>query len=135
MTPPLTPYERLGGATFVRELVDRFYDLMSTQPEAAALLRLHPADLTETRHKFFEFLSGWLGGPQLYVERRGHPRLRMRHLPFAIDQAASEAWMSCMRRALDECVDDTLLREQLRGAFQRTADHMRNVGLVEPGDE
>ncbi|MDB4974588.1 MAG: conserved hypothetical globin-like protein [Myxococcaceae bacterium] len=119
----------MGGATFVRELVDRFYDLMGTLPDAAVLLRMHPEDLSNTRDKFYEFLSGWLGGPPLYVAKRGHPRLRMRHLPFPIDEAASQAWMLCMRRALDECVDDALLKEQLRGAFQKMADHMRNSGL------
>jgi hemoglobin len=136
VTTAQTPYERLGGATFVRELVDRFYDLVSTLPEATALLALHPPDLGETRDKFFEFLSGWLGGPPLYVEKRGHPRLRMRHLPFPIDQQASEAWMFCMRRALEECVDDALLKEQLRGAFQRMADHMLNQGpaAAEPSE-
>ncbi|MDB4986440.1 MAG: conserved hypothetical globin-like protein [Myxococcaceae bacterium] len=125
----------MGGAAFVRELVDRFYDLMSTLPEAAALLRMHPADLTQTRDKFFEFLSGWLGGPPLYVSKRGHPRLRLRHMPFPVDDAASEAWMLCMRRALDECVADPQLKEQLRAAFQRMADHMRNVGVRETTED
>lgn len=122
-----TPYDRIGGALGTRALADRFYDLMSTLPEARALLALHPPELGLTRDKFFEFLSGWLGGPQLYVEKRGHPRLRMRHLPFPIDDAMSRAWMTCMRAALEDCVPDLLLREQLRGSFQRLADHMRNV--------
>jgi hemoglobin len=132
VTAENTPYHRLGGPSFVRELVDRFYDLVASLPEAEALLAMHPADLTDTRDKFFEFLSGWLGGPPLYVEKRGHPKLRMRHLPFPIDDAAAKAWMLCMRRALDECVDDALLKEQLRGAFQKMADHMRNQGSLDP---
>jgi hemoglobin len=122
-----TPYQRLGGAEGVRKLVDRFYDHMSEQPIAAEILKFHPPDLHGSRDKFYEFLSGWLGGPPLYVEKRGHPRLRMRHLPFAIDDAASDAWMHCMRMALEECVEDKLLRELLRSSFQRTADHMRNM--------
>ncbi|MFT3923653.1 MAG: group II truncated hemoglobin [Myxococcales bacterium] len=86
-----------------------------------------PRILASSREKLFEFLSGWLGGPQLYMERRGHPRLRARHLPFRIDSAARDGWMLCMRQALDECTGDLLLKEQLRGSFQRLADHMRNV--------
>jgi hemoglobin len=122
-----TPYERIGGPEGVRKLVDRFYDHMSEQPEAAKILAMHPESLAGTREKFFEYLSGWLGGPQLYVEKRGHPRLRMRHFPFTIDQDAANAWMHCMRMALDETVKDALLREMLRGSFQRVADHMRNA--------
>jgi hemoglobin len=122
-----SPYERLGGALGVRKLVTRFYDLMSELPEAREILAMHPAELASSREKLYEFLSGWLGGPQLYMQRRGHPRLRMRHLPFRIDNAARDAWMLCMTKALDECCEDTLLREQLRGAFQRMADHLRNA--------
>ena len=123
-----TPFERIGGPAGVRALVDRFYDLMSELPEAQHVLRMHPEDLASSREKLRLFLTGWLGGPQLYVERYGHPRLRMRHLPFAIDDAARDAWMRCMRQALDEQVQDPLLHELLRGSFQRMADHMRNAG-------
>lgn len=126
-----TPYDRLGGEAAVRKLVDRFYDLMSELPEAAHVLRMHPGDLSGSRDKFFDFLSGWLGGPQLYVERRGHPRLRMRHMHFPIDSAARDGWLLCMYRALDECVDDALLKEMLRGSFSRMGDHLRNVGEQE----
>jgi hemoglobin len=125
-----TPFERLGGPAGVRALVDRFYDLMSELPEAAGVLQMHPEDLASSREKLRLFLTGWLGGPPLYVERFGHPRLRMRHLPFAIDDTARDAWMACMLRALDEQVHDAPLREMLRGAFQRMADHMRNTGLL-----
>jgi hemoglobin len=122
-----TPYDRLGGAVAVRKLVTRFYDLMSELPDARHVLVMHPTDLASSRQKLFEFLSGWLGGPQLYMERRGHPRLRARHLPFRIDSAARDGWMLCMRQALDECSEDGVLKEQLLGSFQRLADHMRNV--------
>lgn len=111
----------------MRQLVARFYDHMSELPEAGHVLGMHPADLTSSREKLYEFLSGWLGGPQLYIEKRGHPRLRLRHLPFAIDDAARDAWLACMERALAECVADDLLRDQLRGAFQRMASHLRNA--------
>lgn len=122
-----TPYDRLGGAVAVRKLVTRFYDLMSQLPEAQHVLAMHPENLASSREKLFEFLSGWLGGPQLYMQRRGHPRLRARHLPFRIDAAARDGWMLCMHQALDECTTDVLLKEQLLGSFQRLADHMRNV--------
>ncbi len=126
-----TPYDRIGGAHAVRSLVDRFYTLMAELPEAKSIRDMHPTVLNSSREKLFEFLSGWLGGPPLYVERRGHPRLRMRHMPFAIDNAASDAWMLCMVKALDECVQDALLKEHLRGAFQRMAHHLRNTGEFE----
>ena len=121
-----TPYEALGGDAVVRTLVDRFYDNMVTLPEAAGIRRLHPPDLTDSRDKLYWFLSGWLGGPQLYVERKGHPRLRARHLPFPIDTSEAEQWMLCMRRALADTVPDAQLRADLDGALTRLADHMRN---------
>jgi hemoglobin len=129
VTTPRTPYGLLGGASGVRQLVTRFYDHMSELPEAEHVLGMHPEDLASSRDKLYEFLSGWLGGPQLYIEKHGHPRLRMRHMPFVLDDAARDAWLLCMQRALDECVSDDLLREQLRGAFQRMASHLRNAGV------
>jgi len=129
-TPPYgtgdASYQAAGGIDGLRRLVDDFYRLMDERPEAAALRALHPADLNASRDKLACFLSGWLGGPPLYVERYGHPRLRARHLPFPIDTAAAEAWMRCMGRALDEVVEDTGLRRELYGSFARLADHMRN---------
>ena len=123
-----TPFELLGGEDAVRALVDRFYDLMDAEPAAAAIRAMHPKDLRMSREKLFLFLVGWLGGPPLYVQRFGHPRLRARHLPFPIDSAASDAWVRCMDQTLDEQLADHDLREQLKQAFRRTADHMRNQG-------
>ena len=123
-----TPYDLVGGDAGVRALVDRFYDLMDFEPAYARLRAVHGSTLESAREKLYLFLSGWLGGPPLYVQRYGHPRLRMRHLPFAIDDAARDAWMRCMRQTLDEQVKDPLLHEMLRGSFQRMADHMRNAG-------
>lgn len=119
-------YARMGGEPGVRRLVDRFYDLMSELPEAKGVLSLHPPTLESSRDKLHWFLVGWLGGPQLYMERFGHPRLRARHLPFAIGVAERDQWMLCMRRALEETVDDALLREVLAGSFAKVADHMMN---------
>jgi hemoglobin len=122
-----TPYEGLGGADAVRRLVDRFYDLMDELPETYGLRQLHPADLTGSRQSLFEFLSGWFGGPPLYIEKKGHPRLRMRHMPFAIGPAERDQWMLCMRTALDEQVSNEALRQGVLNAFVQMADHMVNV--------
>ena len=122
-----TPYEGLGGADALRRLVDRFYDLMDELPETYGLRQLHPADLTGSRQSLFEFLSGWFGGPPLYIEKKGHPRLRMRHMPFAIGPAERDQWMLCMRTALDEQVGDEALHQGVLNAFVQMADHMVNV--------
>lgn len=127
-TPEPTPYDRLGGASALHRLVDRFYELMDTLPEAWEIRKLHPQDLAGSRDKLFKFLSGWLGGPPLYWEEYGHPRLRARHLPFPIAERERDQWLHCMELALDEQVADTELREGLKRAFFQTADHMRNRG-------
>lgn len=122
----VTTYEQLGGEAGVRQLVDRFYDLMSELPETQPILALHPEDLTDSRNKFFKFLSGFFGGPSLYIEEYGHPMLRARHLPFPIGEDERDQWLLCMNRAIDELVTDPLLASQLKHNFFRTADHMRN---------
>ena len=109
------PYDRIGGALGVRKLVDRFYDLMEQLPAAAHIRSMHPENMKSSREKFYEFLSGWLGGPPLFMQRRGHPRLRMRHMPFPIDDAARDAWLMCMEQAMQDCIEDKLLIEMLRG--------------------
>ncbi|WP_082955367.1 group II truncated hemoglobin [Tepidimonas fonticaldi] len=116
-----------GGDAAVRRLVDRFYDLMDELPEAYAVRKLHPDSLDGARQSLFEFLSGWLGGPPLYVQKHGHPRLRMRHLPYAIGPRERDQWMLCMRLALAEEVADEGLRHALAEALQQLADHMVNV--------
>jgi hemoglobin len=121
-----TIYEQIGGEQAVRRLIDHFYDLMDTLPEAAGIRALHPETLDESRNKLFWFLSGWMGGPQLYVERFGHPRLRARHLPFPIGESERDQWLLCMNRALDEVVGDPLMRQQIKRSFAQLADFMRN---------
>jgi hemoglobin len=121
-----SPYALLGGETQLRELVDRFYDLMDLESTYAAIRKLHPTDLANSREKLFMFLSGWLGGPGLYAERFGHPMLRARHLPFAIGAAERDAWMACMIRAMEETGVEDRLRAALAQAFSGTADWMRN---------
>lgn len=124
--PTLTPYQAIGGEAELRALVQRFYQLMDTLPESHGIRKLHPADLRTSEEKLFMFLSGWLGGPQLYVEKFGHPRLRARHLPFAIGVAERDQWMLCMRQAMAERIADTALRARLDKALANLADHMRN---------
>jgi len=121
-----TPYERLGGETGVRELVDRFYDYMESETEAHGVRSLHAKSLRASRDKLYLFLSGWLGGPELYVQQYGHPMLRRRHLPFAIGKPERDQWMHCMRKALNDMPIDDVLQEKLEAAFLSTADHMRN---------
>jgi hemoglobin len=121
-----TPYAQLGGESAVRALVDRFYDLMDLEPAYAVLRSLHPPNLEASRDKLFWFLCGWLGGPNHYVERRGHPMLRARHLPFSIGSAERDEWMSCMAQALAEQQVPDALRERLLGSLFQTADWMRN---------
>jgi hemoglobin len=121
-----TPYALLGGGEALRALVDRFYDLMDLEPVYAEIRRLHPAELSHSREKLFMFLSGWLGGPSLYIEAFGHPMLRARHLPFAIAQRERDQWMSCMNQAMVDCGVNDDLRLRLIEALFQTADWMRN---------
>jgi hemoglobin len=125
-SPTPTPYEQIGGDAGIRRLVDRFYDLMDTAPEAATIRALHATSLKASREKLYLYLTGWTGGPPVYVERFGHPRLRMRHLPFAIAERERDEWLWCMDRALDEHEMPAPLRAHLRQRLHELADHMRN---------
>ena len=125
-TPDTPPYERLGGDAKLKALVTRFYALMDSEPEYAGIRQLHPPSLAGSIDKLYMFLSGWLGGPPLYMEKHGHPMLRARHLPFAIGESERDQWMSCMTRAMAEEGVDIQLREFLLNALFKTADWMRN---------
>lgn len=125
---PATPFEQLGGEPAVRALVDRFYDLMDLEPGFAGIRVLHPASLDGSRDKLHWFLCGWLGGPDLYQQRFGHPRLRARHLPYAIGIAERDQWLACMLSAMAEQQVDLALAERLAQSFFGTADWMRNQG-------
>jgi hemoglobin len=125
-TPERPPYELIGGEAALRRLIDRFYDLMDETPECYVVRKLHPQDLSGSREKLFMFLSGWLGGPPLYMQKHGHPMLRARHLPFAIGLAERDAWLGCMKQAMEECELEPELRKWLLQALSGTADWMRN---------
>ena len=129
----LNPYQQIGGDEGVRRLVERFYDAMDSLPDAAPVRALHAQSLRGSREKLYLFLSGWLGGPDLYQQKYGHPMLRRRHLPFPIGRAERDQWLLCMERALEETVSDERLRTHLRQAFFQVADHMRN--RPEAGEE
>lgn len=122
-----TPFDVIGGEVRVRALVDRFYDLMDIEPGFAELRAIHGSTLDDARDKLFWFLCGWLGGPSHYEDRFGHPRLRMRHMPFAIGIRERDQWLACMDQAMGENGVPDDLRTHLRESFFRTADWMRNT--------
>ena len=122
-------YEWIGGDGPIRRLVDRFYDLMDLEPAYEALRTVHPDDLQSARDKLHWFLSGWLGGPNLYIEKFGHPRLRARHMPYPIGIRERDQWLACMKQAMVETGVDAELQTRLDQAFFQTADWMRNKGV------
>jgi hemoglobin len=126
MSDTPTPYAAIGGEPRVRELVDRFYDLMELEPEFAGIHAMHPKPNDSSREKLFMFLSGWLGGPDLFIEKYGHPMLRARHLPFAIGSGERDQWLRCMAWAMQEVGIDEAMQLRLMESFYNTADWMRN---------
>lgn len=125
--PPYdTPFEWIGGEDKVRSLVDRFYDLMDLEPGYKELREAHGSSLQDARDKLFWFLCGWLGGPDHYQQRFGHPRLRMRHMPFSIGILERDQWLACMDQAMGDVGVDEQLRSRLGQSFFQTADWMRN---------
>lgn len=126
MTETTSLYDLLGGETGVRSLVDRFYDLMDSAPEARDIRALHAPSLKGSRDKLFMFLSGWSGGPPLYMQKFGHPKLRMRHLPFSIGERERDQWLWCMDRAIDAGEYRPAVVEHLKTRFAEIADFMRN---------
>lgn len=125
-----TFYELLGGAQGgtekIRVLVETFYDIMDADPQASPIRALHPVDLTSSREKLFMFLTGWTGGPQLYVERYGHPRLRQRHMPFNIGESERDQWITCMLKAMHALQLEEMLIKKLAQQLYGVADFMRN---------
>lgn len=126
MEPNRTHYDALGGEAGIRSIVDHFYDLMDSAPEAVHVRALHATSLKASREKLRLFLTGWTDGPQLYVEKFGHPMLRQRHFPFAIGAVERAEWLWCMDRALAEHPMDGALRSYLQQRLHALAEHMRN---------
>ena len=127
MTTAPTPYERIGGEAGIRRLTSRFYQLMDTRPDAAACRAIHPPDLAGSEQKLFEYLSGWLGGPPLYTDKRGHPMLRRRHLHARIGPEEIDGWLTCFLLAWKETVADTALSSEILPKIYSLALHMRNT--------
>lgn len=124
--PSSSLFEQLGGEPGIRALVDDFYSIMNAERYADGIRALHPPTLDGSRDKFFWFLCGWSGGPDHYISRFGHPRLRARHLPYAIATAERDQWLACMQQALDRQSWPVPLKERLLASFFDTADWMRN---------
>ncbi len=122
----ITPYEVIGGEAAIRTLVEKFYYYMDTLPEAKGIRDIHQADLTSAETKLFKYMTGWLGGPNLYIEEYGHPILRARHLPFAIGESERDQWMLCMNKAIEEVPMEPRLKTNLQTALQDLATHMIN---------
>ncbi|MBP0115803.1 MULTISPECIES: group II truncated hemoglobin [Bradyrhizobium] len=122
----ISMFERIGGSATIDRLVDRFYDRMDTLPEAQVIRAMHAADLGLIRDVLKRYLTEWTGGPRLYSVEKGHPRLRQRHFGFAIGDAERDAWMLCMRGALEEAVTDSAARRDLDQALSGLANWMRN---------
>lgn len=126
MTHRKSVFESIGGADKISELVDRFYDLMSLESQFSELRAMHHADLSTSREKLKLFLIGWMGGPDVYSPKYGHPMLRARHLPFKIGINERDQWLACMYRALEECGIEGNIAKQLEESFFNTANWMRN---------
>lgn len=120
----LTIYELVGGEETFRRLVDIFYDRLAADPVVGSMF---PEDLTEAKRWQYLFLVQFFGGPAGYADERGHPRLRMRHAPFAINQAARDAWLGHMLAAMDEIGIDEPMRTMMRSYFIRASEHMMNT--------
>ncbi|OCJ40425.1 globin [Rhizobium rhizogenes] len=128
----ITLYEAIGGDATVRALTRRFYELMDTLPEAAHCRAIHPADLSGSESKFYDYLTGYLGGPPVYVEKHGHPMLRRRHFVAPIGPAERDEWLLCFRRAMDETIENAKLRAIIWGPVERLAFHMQNQEANNP---
>ncbi len=119
-------FERIGGAVVIDRLVEAFYLRMDTLPEATTIRAMHAPDLSPVKSVLKRYLSEWTGGPKLYSPEKGHPRLRLRHMGFAIGNAERDAWLLCMRGAMAETIADNIARQELDAALTKLADWMRN---------
>lgn len=126
--PAGTPFEWIGGEAKIGAMVERFYDLMDLEPAYAELRAAHGSELANARQRLTWFLTGWMGGPQHYTDRFGHPMLRARHMPFKVGIKERDQWLACMDQAMGETGVPDDLRARLMQSFFQTADWMRNVG-------
>lgn len=122
----ITLYQAIGGEQTVRALSHRFYELIDTLPEAKHVRAVHPPSLEGSEEKFYEYLTGYLGGPPLYTDKRGHPRLRSRHFVAEIGPVERDEWLLCFRRAMGETIANEKLRDIVWPPIERLAHHMQN---------
>lgn len=122
----ISMFERVGGATTIDRLVEAFYRRMDTLEQAQEIRAMHAPDLSATKNVLKRYLCEWTGGPKLYSVEKGHPRLRQRHMGFKIGNAERDAWLACMRGALEETVADEAARREIDDALTKLADWMRN---------
>lgn len=117
-------FKQLGGTESIARLVHAFYRRVAQDPELSPIF---PDDLTETEEKQFRFLTQFTGGPPMYSEVYGHPRMRARHLPFPITPRRAEAWLRCMAAAMDEVELTGPARDDFFRRLSMTAHHMVNT--------
>ncbi len=122
--PMGTLYDLVGGDQWFVDLVDRFYERVAQEP---LLKSMYPEDLTAPKAHLAGFLVQYWGGPAHYSEERGHPRLRMRHVPFEIGPAERDAWFDAMSAALSEGGLEPEVEQEVRTYFRNAADHLRNA--------
>lgn len=119
-----TPFDAVGGQEKIRSIVDRFYDIVDA--DAPVLREMLPRDDSVSRDKLFAYLVEWTGGEPLYTPERGHPRMRMRHEPFAIGAEDVATWLRCFSQSLDENGVVGPIREFLDTKITELAHHMQN---------
>ncbi len=119
-------YDRVGGHAGVREFTERLYAAMERLPQAREVRAMHGDDLGRVVESVYRFLSGWLGGPDLYVASHGPPRLRRKHLAFPIGGRERDQWLLCARTALQEMDLDEDTRQAVYQPLAAMADHLRN---------
>ena len=119
-------YDLIGGDQVIKNIAASFYQFMDSELQVKPLRDIHPQSLKLSEEKLYQFLSGWLGGPQLFQQQHGNPALRARHMPFAVDEAMRDQWLMCMEHALNEHVEQPEHRQAIFQAISTLADHMRN---------
>lgn len=122
----ITLYDAIGGDETVKALAKRFYELMDRLPEAKACRDIHPPSLEGSEAKFYDYLTGYLGGPPVYVEKYGHPMLRRRHFVAPIGPDERDGWILCFKQAMEDTIENPKLREIIWPPIERLAYHMQN---------
>jgi hemoglobin len=122
-----SPYELLGGEENVRTLAITFYQVMDELTEAEEIRRMHAENLEEVQQKLFEYLSGWLGGPNLYKEKYNTVCLTSPHKPYKINASHRDQWLLCMDKALERVKAPEQVQDMLKQPMYRLADFIKNI--------